>query len=156
MIKNIIVIVSLCVFSVFTFSGFVLAQSNITGIWKTVSDEGSDKGKAKSHVEIFDEGGAYFGKVVKLLLKPQDTLCDKCTGDLKNKPVVGMIFLQNMKKTGSVDTQLGEECAGGTIMDPDNGKTYKCKLWVKGDVLTVRGFIGFSLLGRSQEWFRVK
>jgi uncharacterized protein (DUF2147 family) len=154
--KNIFVVIFVSVFAVVLFGSIVKAENGITGIWKTVSDEGSDKGKAKSHVEIFEKDSAYFSKVIKLLLKPQDTLCEKCEGDLKNKPVVGMVFLQNMKKTGSVDTQLGEEYAGGTIMDPDNGKTYKCKLWVKGDVLTVRGFIGFSLLGRSQEWFRVK
>jgi uncharacterized protein (DUF2147 family) len=154
--KNIFVVISICVFAVVLSSGTVKAENEITGIWKTVSDEGSDKGKVKSHVEIFEKDGAYFAKVTKLLLKPQDTLCDKCEGDLKNKPVVGMIFLQNMKKTESVDAQLGEQYSGGTIMDPDNGKTYKCKLWVKGDVLTVRGFIGFSLLGRSQQWFRVK
>jgi len=154
MIKNCIVIFALCAFSVFAFSGFVQAQSNITGIWKTISDEGSDKGKAKSHVEIFDKDGEYFGKVVKLLLKPQDTLCDKCAGDLKNKPVVGMLVINHMKKTGSIDEELGDEYAGGSVMDPDNGKTYKCKIWVKDDTLTLRGYIGF--LYRTQQWFRVK
>lgn len=154
--KNIFVVISICVFAVVFSSGAVKAENEIIGIWKTVADEGSDKGKAKSHVEIFEKDSAYFAKVTKLLLQPQDTLCDKCKGDLKNKPVIGMIILQDIKKTGSIDAQLGEEYAGGTIMDPDNGKTYKCKLWVKGDVLTVRGFVGFSLLGRSQQWFRVK
>ncbi len=154
--KNIFVIISICVFAIVLSSGTVKAENEVIGIWKTVSDESPDKGKAKSHVEIFAKDSVYFGKVAKLLLKPQDTLCDKCKGDLKDKPVVGMIILQEMKKTGNIDTQLGEEYAGGTIMDPDNGKTYKCKLWVKGDVLTVRGFIGFSLLGRSQQWYRVK
>ena len=153
--KNFFVCVVICMFAVVFFSSAAKAENEITGIWKTVSDEGSDKGKAKSHVEIFEKDGAYIGKVIKLLLKPQDTLCDKCKGDLKNKPVVGMIFLQDMKKTGKLDEEFGDEYAGGTIMDPDNGKTYKCKLWVKGDVLTVRGFVGFSLLGRSQQWFKV-
>lgn len=154
MIKNYIVIFSLCLFSVFAFSGFAQAQSNINGIWKTISDEGADKGKAKSNVEIFDKEGEYFGKVVKLLLKPQDTLCDKCTGDLKNKPVVGMLIINHMKKTGTIDEDLGEEYTGGSVMDPDNGKTYKCKIWVKGDTLTLRGYIGF--LYRTQQWIRVK
>ncbi|OGP67278.1 MAG: hypothetical protein A2W27_07170 [Deltaproteobacteria bacterium RBG_16_44_11] len=152
--KKYLMFISICVFAVVLFGGTVKAENEITGIWKTVSDEGSDKGKAKSHVEIFEKDGAYIGKVIKLLLKPQDTLCDKCKGDLKNKPVVGMIFLQDMKKTGKLDEELGEEYAGGTIMDPDNGKTYKCKMWVKGDVLTSRGYIGF--LYRTQQWFRVK
>lgn len=148
-------------FGVFIFIFFVLiytasaeADNAITGQWRTVSDEGTDKGRDKSYVDIFENNGAYFAKVTKLLLKPQDTLCEKCSGDLKNKPVVGMIFLKDMKKSGKIDEKLGEEYSGGTVMDPDKGKTYNCKLWVKGDVLTLRGYIGF--LYRTQEWFRVK
>ncbi len=155
MTKKYLIIIALCFFSIFVFSGVVKAQGEVTGLWKTVSDEGDDKGKAKSYVEIFEKDGAYFGKVNRLLLKPQDTLCTKCVGDLKDKPVVGMIIFQDMKKTGKIDDTLGAEFAGGTIMDPDNGKTYKCKIWVKGDVLTVRGFIGIPTLGRSQQWYRV-
>lgn len=156
MTKKYLIIIAICFFSIFAFSGAVKAQGEITGLWKTVSDEGDDKGKAKSHVEIFEKDGAYFGKVSRLLLKPQDTLCTKCVGDLKDKPVVGMIIFQDMKKTGKIDDTLGAEFAGGTIMDPDNGKTYKCKIWVKGDVLTVRGFIGIPTLGRSQQWYKAK
>jgi uncharacterized protein (DUF2147 family) len=152
--KKVFVGVVIFMFAVLLFSVSVKAENAITGTWKTISDEGIDKGKAKSHVEIFEKNGVYFAKVTKLLLKPQDTLCDKCEGDLKNKPVVGMIFLQDMKKTGNVDEEFGDEYAGGTIMDPDNGKTYKCKMWVKGDVLTSRGYIAF--LHRTQQWFRVK
>lgn len=155
MIKKYLIIIAICFSAIFAFSGAVKAQGEITGLWKTVSDEGEDKGKAKSHVEIFEKDGAYFGKVNRLLLKPQDTLCTKCVGDLKDKPVVGMVIFQDMKKTGKIDDTLGVEFAGGTIMDPDNGKTYKCKIWVKGDVLTVRGFIGIPTLGRSQQWYRV-
>jgi uncharacterized protein (DUF2147 family) len=90
------------------------------------------------------------------LLDPPDKVCDKCTGALKNKPLVGMIILKDMKKNGKVDKEFGLEYADGTIFDPDNDKTYKCKMWVKDDVLTVRGFIGFSLLGRNAQWFRLK
>lgn len=152
--KKILVGVIIFMFVVVFFSATVKAESTIIGTWRTVADEGADKGKAKSHVQIFEKNGAYFAKVTKLLLQPQDTLCDKCEGDLKNKPVVGMIFLQDMKKSGKLDEELGDEYAGGTIMDPDNGKTYKCKIWVKGDLLTLRGYIGF--LYRTQQWFRLK
>ncbi|MBF0378252.1 MAG: DUF2147 domain-containing protein [Desulfamplus sp.] len=132
----------------------VEADNTVTGRWRTVSDEGNDKGHDKSYVEIFEKSGVYFAKVTKLLLKPQDTLCDKCNGELKDKPVVGMIFLKDMKKSGKIDKELGEEYVGGTVMDPDNGKTYNCKLWVKDDILTLRGYIGF--LYRTQKWFRIK
>ncbi len=155
MVKKYLAIIAICFFSILVFNGTVKAQGEINGLWKTVSDEGDDKGKAKSHMEIFEKDGVYFGKVNRLLLKPQDTLCTKCVGDLKDKPVVGMIIFQDMKKTGKIDDALGVEFAGGTIMDPDNGKTYKCKMWAKGDVLTVRGFIGIPTLGRSQQWYRV-
>jgi len=141
-------------FVVVFFTIDVHAQSTIVGTWKTVSDEGADKGKDKSYIEIFEKGGAYFGKITKLLLKPQDTLCDKCKDDLKDKPVVGIVNVQNMKKTGNVDEEFGAEYADGTIMDPENGKTYKCKMWVKDDVLTVRGYVAFVY--RTQKWHRLK
>ncbi|HDQ03495.1 MAG TPA: DUF2147 domain-containing protein [Deltaproteobacteria bacterium] len=153
--RKLFVCAVICIFAAFFFSGPANAQNAVTGTWKTIADEGEDKGKANSYVDIFEKDGAYFGKVSKLLLKPQDTLCEKCVGELKNKPVVGMIILRDMKKTGKVDDTLGQEYAGGTIMDPDNGKIYKCKVWVKEDVLTVRGFIGIPTLGRSQQWYRI-
>jgi Uncharacterized protein conserved in bacteria len=138
------------------FSAGVKAQSPIIGTWKTIDDEGPDKGKASSYVEIFEKSGTYFGRITKLLISPADKVCDKCKGDLKNKPLIGMIILQNMKNTGKLDKELGLEYSGGTIMDPDNAETYKCKMWVKDDVLTSRGYIGISLFGRSQQWLRVR
>ncbi len=132
----------------------VRAAEVLAGTWKTIADEGADKGKAKSYLVIAETNGVYSAKVVKLLLKPQDTLCDKCKGDLYNKPVVGMFIFSNMKKTGKVDKKFGEEYSGGKIMDPDNGKFYTCKIWVKGDTLTVRGYLAFFY--RTQKWYRVK
>jgi len=152
--KKVFLGVVIIVFAVFLFSVSVKAEVAVTGIWKTVADEGPNKGKDTSHVEIFEKNGVYFGKITKLLTKPQDTICDKCVGDLKNKPVVGLVNLQDMKKTGSVDDELGTEYAGGTIMDPNSGKTYKCKMWAKDNVLSVRGYIAF--IYRTQKWFRVK
>ena len=160
--KKILVGVIICMFVVVLFSvtaktqSPIKTQNPIIGTWKTIDDEGPNKGKASSHVEIFEKNGVYFGKIAKLLIDPPDKVCDKCKGDLKNKPLIGMIILQDMKKTGDVDKELGVEYAGGTIMDPDNAETYKCKMWVKNDVLTSRGYIGISLFGRSQEWLRVK
>jgi len=127
----------------------LFAQSAPTGLWQNIDDK---TGKPKAHIEIYEQGGVLYGKIVKLLLKPQDTLCDKCKGNLKDKPVVGMVFLKNMK----YDSGNGEY-SGGQILDPDNGKWYKCNLKVENSSkLTVRGFIGFSLIGRNQTWVRVK
>jgi uncharacterized protein (DUF2147 family) len=160
--KKILMSVIICMFVVVLFSGtaktqsLIKTQSPIIGTWKTIDDEGPNKGRASSYITIFEKNGTYFGKITKLLIDPPDKVCDKCKGDLKNKPLIGMIILQDMKKTGNVDKKLGVEYADGTIMDPDNAETYKCKMWVKDDVLTSRGYIGISLFGRSQEWLRVK
>jgi uncharacterized protein (DUF2147 family) len=134
----------------------VNAQSPLIGTWKTIDDEGPNKGKESSYIEIFEKNGVYSGKITKLLIDPPDKVCDKCKGDLKNKLLIGMLLLKDMKRTGNMDKKLGEEYTGGTILDPDSGDIYKCKMWVKDDVLTARGYIGISLFGRSQEWFRVK
>ena len=131
----------------------LLAGENVLGTWKTIADEGPDKGKAKSHLEIFEKDGVYFARISKLLLEPQDSVCDKCKGDLKGKPLIGLVIMSGMKKTGKVDKDFGENYAGGTIMDPENGKSYRCKIWVKGDVLTVRGYL--LAFYRTQKWYRV-
>ena len=131
-------------------------QDAIVGTWKTIDDEGPNKGKASSHIEILESDGVYSGRIVKLLLDPPDKICAACKGPLKNKPLVGMIILNGMKKTGYTDDKFGEEYGGGTILDPDSGATYQCKIWVKEDILTARGYVGISLLGRSQQWHRVK
>ncbi len=140
-------------FALTFLSPILRAQGVLTGMWKTVADEGEDKGKAKSHLEIFEKDGAYFARIAKLLLEPQDKVCEKCKGELKGKPLVGMIIMSEMKKTGKVDADFGEEYAGGEIMDPENGKSYRCKIWVKGDNLTVRGYL--AIFHRTQNWFRV-
>ncbi len=159
--KKFLFTVLFCTFAVLLFGINAKAQTTVNqspaiGSWKTIDDEGPNKGKASSHIEISEKNGIYSGKITKLLIDPPDKVCDKCKGNLKNKPLIGLVLLQNLKKTGNVDKKLGEEYAGGTILDPDSGDFYKCIIWVKGDVLTARGFIGISLLGRSQQWFRVK
>ena len=160
--KNFLLTVIICTFVIVLFSVTAKTQSRanpqnfIIGTWKTIDDEGPNKGKASSYIDIIENSSVYSGRIVELLLDPPDKICDQCKGDLKNKPLIGMIIVNGMKKTGNVDKKLGEEYTGGTILDPDSGATYKCKMWVKEDVLTARGYIGISLFGRSQEWRRVK
>ncbi|QLE02575.1 DUF2147 domain-containing protein [Galbibacter sp. BG1] len=123
------------------------AQS-VFGKWKTIDDE---TGKEKSIVNIYEENGKVYGKVVEILNKDRvDVVCDKCEGDKKNKKVLGMVIIEDLKKDG-------DEYEGGTILDPEKGKEYKCKIWVdedNSDILNVRGYIAF--LFRTQEWHRVK
>jgi len=154
--KKILSVIVIFMFVALFFIASAKAESTIIGTWKQIEDQGVDKGKVGSYIEIFEKNGVYFGKILKLLISPPDKVCDKCKGDLKNKPLIGMVILQDMKKTEDIDKELGVLYEGGTIMDPDEGDTYKCKMWVKDDVLTVRAFIGISLLGRSGQWFRLK
>ena len=133
-------------FFFFAFSLISFAQNSPVGLWKTIDDE---TGEAKSYVEIYKQGDKYFGKITKLLLKPADTVCDKCSGSKKNKPIVGMVILTNLQN-------YKDYWSYGRILDPNNGKTYKCSVWLDGkDKLKLRGYIGISALGRNQTWERV-
>jgi len=120
-------------------------SQNIVGKWKTIDDE---TGEAKSVVQIWKaEDGLFYGKIMKLFdPAKQESICDKCDPkDARYKQkVIGMKIIQGMKKTG------GNEWTDGTILDPNNGKVYKCKLFVEGKNLMVRGYIAF--LYRTQTW----
>lgn len=122
------------------FTGF----SQIEGKWKTIDDE---TGKEKAIIEITQkDNGKYYGKIVELLIEPANDKCVKCKGDLKNQPLEGLEILRGLKKNG-------ESWEKGKITDPENGKTYKAKAEINdnGD-LDVRGYVGISLMGRTQTW----
>lgn len=121
----------------------VAISAQIEGKWKTIDDE---TGKAKSIVEIFKKNdGKYYGKIQQLMQKPTNDNCVKCKDDRKNKPLIGLEIIRGLEKDG-------DEFTGGTITDPKNGKTYKCTIMRDGNKLNVRGYIGFSVIGRTQVW----
>lgn len=131
------------------FGVFAYAQSAV-GIWKTIDDETN---QPKSHVEIYkNDQGELEGKVVKILTEgKEDAKCTQCSGDLKDQPIQGLQIIRGLKADGK------DAWKGGYILDPNNGKEYKCKMTLKDEnTLDVRGFIGFSLLGRTQTWHRVQ
>ncbi len=137
-------IIFFCVF--FLFSSFLIAQSPI-GVWETIDDK---DGKASSHIEIYEVNGKLHGKVVKLLQDPEDTICTECSGDKKDQLIVGMEILWNLKK-------YKDYWSYGKILDPENGKTYKCNVSMESnEKLKLRGYIGFAALGRNQIWNRVR
>ena len=116
------------------------------GTWKTIDDETH---QAKSLVEISEAAnGELSGKVIKLFNNPE-AVCDKCDGALKGKPIVGLTIMTGLKKDG-------DAWENGKILDPKSGKVYsaKAKLVDGGKKLEVRGFLGISLLGRTQVWER--
>ena len=138
---------SLFIFCILSVMCSLNAQSPIIGVWKTIDD---NTGEAKSHIEIFEKNGKFFGKIVRLLTTSEDDICDVCPGDKKGKPLMGMEIIWDMKP-------YKDYWSSGRIMDPENGKTYKCNISLKGEEkLEVRGYIGFSALGRSQYWHRVQ
>ncbi|WP_109479439.1 DUF2147 domain-containing protein [Paraburkholderia sp. C35] len=119
------------------------------GTWQTIDDH---TGQPKALVQISqDAGGTLSGKVIKGLgpNDQPDRRCTACTDARKDQPILGMTIISDMKKEG-------EGWDGGQILDPENGKLYKCKMHVEdgGQKLVVRGYIGVALLGRSQTWVR--
>lgn len=120
----------------------------VVGKWKTIDD---DTGAVKSIVEIYQNNGKVYGKVLQVLEKgKEDKKCDKCEGDKKDKPVKGMVIIDGLSKNG-------KDWEDGTILDPQNGKVYKCYITLDNEnKLKVRGYIGVALLGRTQYWTRVK
>jgi uncharacterized protein (DUF2147 family) len=124
-----------------------LAQTEISGKWTSFDDETQE---AKSVVDIFERGGKYYGKIVKLFRKANedpDPVCTECDPEDPrfNKKVIGMEILKDMKKSG-------EEFSDGTILDPKNGKLYKCKIWIEQEDLKLRGYWGPFY--RTQTWKR--
>ena len=122
-------------------------QTNeIEGVWITQDDE---TGKKKSEVLLYRSDGKLYGKILNLLLEEdKGKLCVNCKGKNKNLAIEGMVIVEGLELNG----KTWEE---GTILDPKSGKTYSCYITFDDDnTLKVRGYIGFSLLGRTQKWIR--
>ncbi len=119
-------------------------QNSIFGEWNTYDDE---TGKKKSTVEIYKKGSKAYGKVIDLQKdNVAYTICKKCTGEDKDKPIVGLEIIKDMEKDDDV-------WKDGTILDPKNGKVYSCKIWLENDsTLMVRGYVSFFF--RTQTWRR--
>jgi len=129
------------------------AEPSAVGLWEQV-DENSNQ--PESWFRIVEKNGVYEGTLVKAFPKPggEDPakwLCTKCEGAEKNMPVVGLALIKNMQRTDRLKYE------NGTIMDPRDGAVYRAlmELSPDGKKLTVRGFLGIALFGRSQVWNRL-
>ena len=132
-------------------TGAALAQATPVGLWKTIDDETKTE---KSQVRITESGGVLTGKIEKVAdPTKQDSKCELCSDDRKDKLVLGMTIIRNAK--ADADKVRWE---GGDILDPNNGKVYKLLLKPVdgGKKLEVRGFVGLALLGRTQTWLRIE
>lgn len=133
----------------FALGTLVADPAPVKGQWRTVNEQGEEQ----SVVEIYEQGGKIFGKIISLK-EPNEPdgsakICSKCKGSDKDKPVVGLVIIKDLSADDDV-------WAGGTIMDPKTGTVYKCKMKAVdgGKKLDVRGFVGFSVIGRTQTWLK--
>lgn len=124
----------------------------ILGVWKNAP------GPHQGFFEIYRTGDRFEGKIVdlaELTYEKGDPEEGKTKHDrynpeksLQERPIIGMVFLKDFTYDGD------NKYSGGTIYDPESGKTYKCKMTLKGDQLDVRGYVGISMFGRTESWTR--
>jgi uncharacterized protein (DUF2147 family) len=144
--KPFLTIVSLLILSVslVSFTAFNNKADAIIGKWLTA---GNDNAK----VEIFKSGSKYYGKIIWLqnpIRNGEKALDDKNPDKSKHKnPIIGLQIISGFEYNS--DDGIWEN---GKIYDPESGKTYSCNIKKEGDKLKVRGYIGFSLLGRTEIW----
>lgn len=121
-------------------------SSSPVGMWITKDDKTSKK---RAVIEVRENNNQLTATIVKVFPEPGDTkICSKCPGAFKGKPILGLQFAWGLKDKGN------GEWADGKILDPQTGKIYRAKMTLEGNKLLVRGFIGFSLIGRTQTWTR--
>ena len=127
-----------------------LAQMTPVGTWRSIDDETK---QPKAQIVVSDNGGVLTGRIEKLLRPGADpnAVCDRCTDDRKDKPMVGLEIIRGAKKAEGKDVW-----EGGRILDPEKGSTYSLRLTPieGGSKLEVRGSIG--PFGRTQTWIRVQ
>jgi uncharacterized protein (DUF2147 family) len=126
------------------------AEPSAIGLWEQVDEK---TGKAESWFKISERNGVYQGNIVKIFFKPgedENWSCDKCEGEDRGKPVLGLALLKGMQRKG-----LTYE--NGTITDPRDGKVYRVEMTVheNSQKLDVRGYVGFIIFGRTQTWNRL-
>jgi uncharacterized protein (DUF2147 family) len=117
------------------------------GLWKTVDDHTH---KPRAIIRIYEEKGTFFGKIENSFDPEELTArCEKCSGDRKNAPVIGLVIMRGITKQGS-------DYRGGEILDPETGSIYRCRFTIstEGERLFVRGYLGLEVFGRTQTWTR--
>ena len=118
------------------------------GLWQPLDSSGKPEGL----IRIFEVGGLYYGRIEPS--SPGDdrnARCTRCSGERHNQPIIGLVIMRHLKPQNG-------EYVGGDILDPNTGHVYGCTLRLTdgGHRLIMRGFLGISLLGRSQIWRRLE
>ena len=140
-------IVALVCAAMLSVSAFSQVQQ-IVGNWQTVDDK---TGENYSIIHIFKAtDGLYYGKIAKMLVGPADLVCEACEGHDHNKPLEGLLIIRGMHEENG-------ELRGGKVLDPESGKFYYGKIFLKDGKLVLRGSIDKrGILGRSQTWLRAQ
>ncbi len=131
---------------VVVFVSSSLSAQTIFGKWNSFDEETNE---IESVIEVYKKDGKAYAKIIEITdPERQNATCFKCKGKLKDKPILGMDILTGLEKDD-------DEWSGGKILDPKNGKRYKCYIKLLDDnTLKLRGYIGISLLGRTAIWKR--
>ncbi|MGD1038876.1 MAG: DUF2147 domain-containing protein [Roseiarcus sp.] len=120
------------------------------GFWQEVDDEGQVGG----WFFFTERNGLYDGRLVKMFKRPGEQqlidTCQKCVGDQKDAPMLGLTIVKGMKRNGN-------KYGGGSILDPRDGTVYHAQMELSpdGQELSVRGYLGIPLLGQTQVWTRL-
>lgn len=125
-----------------------ISAQSIFGKWENRDEETN---KVDSVIEVYEKNGKAFAKIIEITDKEkQNILCTECKGKRKNTPILGMNILTGLSKES-------DEWSGGKILDPKNGKEYKCYIKLEGNnKLKLRGYFGFAAFGRTTYWYRKK
>ncbi|MFM2359556.1 MAG: hypothetical protein RLY16_1549 [Bacteroidota bacterium] len=125
------------------FSFNATAQDQIIGTWWTPAKDGK--------IEMYKSGNKYYGKILSGKSNRKDV--NNPNPALRNRDLAGLVILYEFEYDAD-----DQEWVNGKIYDPNSGKTYSCKIWLieNGQFMKVKGFIGFSMLGRSETFERVR
>jgi uncharacterized protein (DUF2147 family) len=124
-------------------------EESPVGLWKTVDDKTQ---RPRGVIRIYEENNTFFGRIeTSFDPKEMTERCEKCTGDRKDAPIIGLVVMRGITKHGA-------EYTGGELLDPETGWVYRCRFTLSNDgqKLFVRGYIGFAILGRTQTWLRLE
>lgn len=132
-------------------AALALESDTPVGRWQTYDDHTN---APRGMIRIYEKGGKLFGHIERAAEEKNDRdVCSVCTDDRHDQPIDGLVIIRNMERSAAQPL----EWSGGDILDPDTGKLYRFRMRVEdhGAKLVVRGFLGLSLIGRSQTWMRI-